>query len=60
MKKWVFKVIYYPVFAVLIFLAATMLAVIFKDAGWEYPFRWFCLAGFIAWVLDEYFNRRTK
>lgn len=54
---WIFKVIYMPIFFILMVAASVVLVEIFKGTGWDVPFRWLCLIGMFAAFADWWVNK---
>ena len=57
MKEWIFKLIWMPGTFVLMMCAGAVLTYIFKDTGWDVPFRWLCIIVGIALLADYVVNR---
>lgn len=57
MSAWIFKIIYMPIMVVLSMASVAVLLVIFKDVGWDVPFRWLVIICGIAYVADYFVNR---
>jgi len=34
-------------------MAGAVIFEIFKEVGWEVPYRWLCIVGFIAYIADK-------
>lgn len=56
MKRWIFKLIYYPIWLINIVATGAVLILIIKDAGWNVPFRWMCIIGGTAYIADIFAN----
>ena len=56
MKYWIFKAIYMPVLFIICTAMMAILILVFKEIGWEQPFRWLCIIAVIAAWADIYIN----
>lgn len=57
MKEYIFKIIYYPIFVIVLMCLTAVLSVMLKDVGWEQPYRWLCIIGAVAFAADYFVNR---
>lgn len=57
MEQWIFKVIYYPIFFFIIVASLAVIGLIFKDTGWNVPYRWIVIIGVIAYIADNFVNK---
>jgi uncharacterized membrane protein len=57
MKEWIFKIIYYPIGIIMAMIAFAIIGMMFKDVGWEQPFRWLVFIGILAYFADKAVNK---
>jgi hypothetical protein len=57
MGEWIFKLIWVPIAVMITMCASVVLTVMFKDIGWDVPFRWLCIIGLVAYVADRMVNK---
>lgn len=60
MRYWIFKVIYIPILFIIFTCLFAIFYMVFKDTGWEQPFRWLCIVAFIAAWADIYIKRNKS
>ena len=53
---WLLKAVWVPCFLAVIFCSVGVAIFIFKEAGWEVPFRWLCIAGLAAYFTDKWIS----
>ncbi len=57
MEAWIFKIVWMPIFIIVIMCASAVIGVMVKDTGWDVPFRWLCIIGLIAFIADKAVNK---
>lgn len=55
MVSTLLKLVWVPCFAAVFLGALIVLVEMAKQTGWDVPFRWLCLAGLVAFIIDCYF-----
>jgi hypothetical protein len=56
MTYWIFKIIYYPIFIMVISVALYIVASLMFECTWIVPYRWFVIIGIIAYIADLFVN----
>lgn len=57
MSAWIFKLIWIPILGTISLIAMGVVALIFKEVGWDVPFRWLFLIGGLALIADSVVNK---
>lgn len=55
-KYYILKIIWMPLALIICMMAAAVVGFMFKEAGWDVPYRWLCLICAIAWIGDYFVN----
>ena len=56
MSFWIFKIIWMPILAILFLCASAVLIFIFKEVGWEQPYRWLVIVFAVSYAADVAIN----
>lgn len=59
MKKWIFKLIYFPLGFILCAANVGILTLLVREVGFEQPYRWLLIIMLIAIGADWYVNKEA-
>ncbi len=55
--EWIFKIIWMPLFVINTLLMVALTLFMFKQVGWDAPYRWVCLIALLAFMADYFVNK---